>query len=208
MKTLNRFRFSTIILLLIVGMHSTPGCSRPDWFVGVGGKYNQAWEEIVRGRAGDMDKAISSLEYVVKENPTYRDSLTLLGRAYYRKGRYQDAHLILQRALAVNKDDEIAWLVFGLTQLRLGANEKGLESVKGGLTLLSKAMKENYRGYPAWDPRATVRSSLNRSALQVMKGLDEKENLIQATEQLLVRIDDEEWAQRRGKSRERSTETN
>ena len=55
-----------------------------------------------------MNRAIIALESVVKEDPTYRDSLTLLGRAYYRQGRYQDARQILMRAVAVNKDDEIA----------------------------------------------------------------------------------------------------
>jgi len=192
--------------LFFIALQLIFGCTRPDWFVGISGKYNEAYMEFLRGRAGNMDKAILNLENIAQENPTYRDSLTLLGRAYYKKGRYQDAHLILQRAFAVNKDDEIAWLAFGMTQLRLGDNERGLESIKGGLTLLSKTMKDGYRGFSGWDQNATVRSSLNRSALQALKGLDERENLIQQTELLLVRIDEEEWAQRRRKSIDRSIE--
>ena len=75
---------------------------------GIGGRYNEGREQFTRGRGGDMDRAVSALEAVVQQDPTYRDSLTLLGRAYYRKGRYQDANQILQRALVVNKNDEIA----------------------------------------------------------------------------------------------------
>jgi len=75
-----------------------------------------------------MDRAIVALESVVKENPTYRDSLTLLGRAYYKRGRYEDARQILMRAVAVNKEDEIAWLVLSMAMLRMGENEKGLET--------------------------------------------------------------------------------
>ncbi len=91
--------------------------------------------ELLRGRAGNVDKAIFNLENVVQENPTYR---------------------------------------------------------KGELTLLSKAMKDGYRGFSGWDQNATVRSTLQRSALQALKGLDERENIIQQTELLLARIDEEE----------------
>ena len=99
---------------------------------GIGGKYEEGKAQFLLGRSGDMDVAITALETVVKENPKYDDSLTYLGRAYYRKGRYFDAFEILQRALAVNKDDEIAWIAIGLTQLRLGQNEKGIETLKVG----------------------------------------------------------------------------
>ena len=174
-------------------------CSRPDWHFGAGGKYNEANMELLRGRGANLDKAIESLQVVVQDNPTYRDSLTLLGKAYYRKGRYYEAYSIVQRALAVNKDDEIAWLIFGLAQIRVGENAKGLETIKGGLTLMTKAMKEDYRGYPGWDPRGMVRTTLNRSVFQALKGLEERESLIQSTEQLLTRIDEEEWFQRQGK---------
>jgi tetratricopeptide (TPR) repeat protein len=158
----------------------------------------------MRGRGADLEKAIANLESIVQEDPSYRDSLTLLGKAYYRKGRYYDAFAILQRALAVNKDDEIAWLYYGLTQIKLGENEKGLETIRGGLTLLGKAMRNNnYRDYPAWDPRGTVRASLNRAVFQALKGLQERENLVQVTEGLLARVDEEEWFQRRGRDVER-----
>jgi tetratricopeptide (TPR) repeat protein len=181
--------------------------SRPNWFFGLGGKYNEANIELLRGRGGNLDKAIGDLESIVQDDPGYRDSLTLLGKAYYKKGRYHDSFSILQRALVVNKDDEIAWLFYGLTQIKLGDNEKGLETIKGGLTLLGKAMRNsNYRDYPAWDPRGTVRASLNRAVFQALKGLQERENLIQVTEILLARIDEEEWFQRQGRDINRKVE--
>ena len=190
-----------LVSLLIIS-----GCiSRPDWFIGTGGKYNEANLELIRGRNADLDKAIGSLQTVIQADPTYKDTLTLLGKAYYRKGRYSDAYSITQRALAVNKDDEIAWLVYGLAQLRVGENAKGFETVKGGLTLLGKAMRERYRGYPAWDLRGTVRASLNRAVFQALKGIEEREGLIQTTEQVLTRVDEEEWFQRHDKVIEKAT---
>jgi tetratricopeptide (TPR) repeat protein len=179
------------------------GCAKPDWSFGSGGKYQEADIELLRGKQANLDKAIDALQIVVQKDPTYRDSLVLLGKAYYRKGRYYDSYNITQRAVAVNNKDEIAWLVYGLSQLRVGQNEKGLETVKGGLTLLAKVMTREYRGYDNWDPRGIVRNTLNRAIFQALKGLEERENLIQINELLIARIDEEEWFQRHGKNMDR-----
>jgi len=163
---------------------------------GVGGRYEEGKDQFFRGRGGDMDRAVVSLEYVVSQDPTYKNSLTYLGRAYYRKERYKDAYAILQRAVAVNKDDEIAWLALGVTELRLGQNEKGIETLKGGITLASKVLVEGYHNYERWDIRGTVRASIRRCAFYVTKGPEEKENIIQSTDRLLALIDDEENTQK------------
>ncbi len=153
-----------------------------------------------------MDTAVLALESVVREDPTYRDSLTLLARAYYRKGRYTDAIQVLQRALAVNKDDEVAWLVLGMAQLRLGQGEKGLETLKGGITLVSKASKSGYRDFSEWDRNGLVRASIGRAAVAAVKGLDAKDSLISAVETILARMDDEESLQRPEESRKNRTD--
>ncbi len=144
-----------------------------------------------------MDKAIVALESVVKENPSHRDSLTLLGRAYYKRGRYEDARQIVSRAVAVNKDDEIAWLVLSMAMLRMGENEKGLETLKGAITLLSKVSVNGYRDYPDWDRNGLVRGAIRRTVLLATKGLDEKESLLTSAETLFFRMDEEENYQRK-----------
>src|SRR5438552_19110778 len=118
---------------------------------GVGGRYEEGRDQFFRGKGGDVDTAVDALEFVVSKDPTYKNSLTYLGRAYYRKARYNDAYAILQRALAVNHDDEIAWIALGATELRLGRDQKGLESLKGGITLASKVITQGYLNYPYWD---------------------------------------------------------
>ena len=143
-----------------------------------------------------MDTAVASLEYVVSQDPTYKHSLTYLGRAYYAKQRYPEAFAILQRAVAVDKDDEIAWLALGLTQLRLGQNEKGIESLKGGITLASKVMVDGYRNYIYWDTRGLIRASIRRSAFLLTKGAEEKDDIVRSTDRLLAMVDDEDNFQR------------
>ncbi|HEY7555002.1 MAG TPA: tetratricopeptide repeat protein [Candidatus Binatia bacterium] len=159
---------------------------------GVGGRYEEGKDQFLRGRGGDMDTAIDALEFVVSKDPTYKNSLTYLGRAYYRKGRYKDAYEILQRALFVNQEDELAWLAFGVTQLRVGQVDKGLESLKGGITLASRVMVDGYHNFIYWDTRGLIRASIRRSAFLLTKGAEEKDNIIQATDRLLALVDDED----------------
>jgi len=139
-----------------------------------------------------MDTAIVALENVVSQDPTYKYSLTYLGRAYYRKGRFEDAFAVLQRAIAVDREDEMAWIALGVTQLRLGQNDRGVESLKGGITLANKVMVDGYHNYIYWDTRGLIRASLRRSAFLLTKGVEEKENIIQSTDRLLALIDEEE----------------
>ncbi len=183
-------------MLLAVCCLLISGCIGSIPRVGIGGHYLGGKDEFLKGRGGNMSRAIKELESVVREDPTYKDSLTFLGRAYYRKGRYEDARQVIKRALAVNKDDEIAWISLALAQLRLGEDERGLETLKGGLTLLSKVSTNGYRGYDDWDSNHLVRRSIRRSVLLVLKGPDQKRKLIRTVETLLVRIDDEESFQR------------
>ena len=186
-------RFKIFIVALCLSVFTGCGIGgHPIPRFGIGGKYNEGREQITKGRGGDMDQAIADLEAVVKEDPTYKDSLTLLGRAYYRKGRYQDAYQMLQRAVVVNKDDEVAWLVLGLTQLQLGEDQKGVETLKGGITLISKVAVPGYLNYPEYDTKGAVRLAIRRSAFEITKGVEAKQEIIRSCETLLTRMDDEE----------------
>ncbi len=179
------------VVVSILLVTSLSGCWRPSG-IGVGGNYNDALLELGRTqRGGDVQKAIRHLEFVVRRNPKYKDSLTQLGRAYYYAGRYGLSFEVLKRALAVNREDEIGWIVLGLTQMQQGDDEAGLESFKGGLTLLIQATKEGYRDFTDefWDTRGVVRRALRRSVSLVRKGVVEKRRIIQSGELLLHRID-------------------
>lgn len=180
-----RFGFLAAAFLLILA------CGRPPGF-GAGGRYLDAKQELVNTRTGDVQKAIGLLESVAVEDALYKDTLTLLGKAYYKAGRYRDALQILKRALAVNDQDKIAWIVLGLTQLQTGDDANGLESFKGGITLLSQATKNGYKGIEDWDKRGMVRGAIRRAVFAAAKGLEEKQAIIKSGEMVLARIDQEE----------------
>ena len=183
----------TQFFLLAISYLLIAGCSHSIPRFGIGGRYLEGKREITNGRFGDADKAILALEEVARQDPTYRDSLTLLGRAYYKKGRYRDAFEILKRALAVDPEDEIAWIALGLAQLRLGDDQRGLETLKGGLTLLYKVSVDGYKGIGFWDKSGSVRSALRQSSFLLVKEVEAKEKIITSCEVLLARIDDELW---------------
>ena len=198
MRAASNHRLSVIsCLLLALSLPFLFGCGHAIPRFGIGGRYLQGKEVLTIQRGSNVGKAIVALESVVRENPLYKDSLTLLGWAYYKKGRYQDALQILQRALAVNKDDEIAWLVLGLTQLRLGADQEGMDSVKGGITLLArKSSIDGYRDYKDWDSTGLVKSAIRRSVRAIrIRGLEDKKRVIKAVEVTVQRVADEEWEQ-------------
>jgi tetratricopeptide (TPR) repeat protein len=194
----NRFMFRSLTLsgLACLALLAAACTSASIPRFGVGGRYEEGRDEFLRGRGGDMDRAVNALEFVVSRDPTYKSSLMYLGRAYYRKARYQDAYAILQRALAVNSEDEQAWLALGITQLRVGQNEKGMETLKGGITMASKVMTEGYHHYPYWDLNNQVRTSIRRTAFLITKGIESKDDIISSTETLLARIDNEENMQK------------
>lgn len=186
---------SGLILGLVVSLLAS-GCSILDFrlpAIGKAGKYRTAKRDLAKPRGAGASTAVALLEAIVKEDPFYRDTLTLLGRAYYQQRRYQAALQILQRAVLVDKEDEVAWLLLGLTQLRSGNDQQGLESFKGGLSLLyKKATKYDYRGYDSWDKNKLVQGSIRRAIFQVQKGgLENKQRLIRSGELILTRIDDE-----------------
>ena len=181
------------VLLCALALTVATGCWRPAG-IGVAGNYNDAVLELGKNRkGGEVNKAIVHLEYVVRKDPRYRDSLTQLGRAYYYAGRYQAAFEVLKRALVVNEKDEIGWIVMGLAQFRRGDDEKGLQSLKGGLTLLAKATGEGYKDFTPefWDFRGVVRRSLRRNIALARKGVIAKSRILVAGEDLLHRIDRE-----------------
>ncbi len=189
------FLRSALALGLVVLLLAS-GCSFLDFrlpALGKAGKYRTAKRDLALPRGAGASTAVPLLEAIVKEDPFYRDALTQLGRAYYQQRRYQVALQILRRAVLVDKEDEIAWLLLGLTRLRLGDDQKGLESFKGGLSLLyKKATKYDYRGYESWDKNKVVQSSIRRAIFQVQKGgLENKRRLIRSGELILTRIDDE-----------------
>jgi len=187
-------KFLTLVLLVLFFLS---GCLeiRPP-LLGLASKYKTARADLIKHGGRGLRTAVPLLEEIVQTDPFYLDTLTLLGRAYYQQKGYQDALQFLQRAVVVNKEDEIAWLALGLTQLRLGVDGEGLENFKRGLSLLINVSKGGYRDYEFWDRNGLVRHSIRRAIFRVQKDeLRRKDLLIKSGELILRRMNEEETYQ-------------
>ena len=88
-----------------------------------------------------MDTAVTSFEYVVSQDPTYKNSLTYLGRAYYRKERYKDAYAICSGPWRSTKTTRSPGLPWG-DRVAFGTKRKRHRNPQGGVTLASKVLVE------------------------------------------------------------------
>jgi tetratricopeptide (TPR) repeat protein len=89
--------------------------------------------EFTRGRLalvrGDRNTALANFKsvaaanprYVARNGPLWESIWTYIGRAYYESGQYAEAREALEKAVTLEKGDQMARLYLGLTLARLPA---------------------------------------------------------------------------------------
>jgi Tfp pilus assembly protein PilF len=86
---------------------------------------------------GQYDRAISELKTVLKDL-TYSDTgkaLTNLGLAHFRRGKYQDAKRYLSQALKSDRENCLAYTLFGRSQMELGDLKSAATSLDSAVVL-------------------------------------------------------------------------
>ncbi len=173
-QTLNRFgemhfvparEVSTTMLFLLMLVLS--GCAA----LGVSGQFQSGRRALI---AGDPETAVSYFSTVADQNPSYvniiqnyRESIwTYLGRAQYENQRYAEARKSLERALSLDKDDQLARLYLGLTLMRTGDAARGTKEVEAGMKGLYDWIEYMNRTQPFqafWDPMFQIRKQIDQS---------------------------------------------
>jgi tetratricopeptide (TPR) repeat protein len=90
---------------------------------------------------------------------------TYVGRTQYATGKLKEARRSLERALAMDRDDNLARLYFGLTLYRSGETERGLKEIQAGMQGLHGWLEyiERARPFEAfWDPLREIRSAIEK----------------------------------------------
>ena len=152
----------------------------------VGGQFQAGRRALL---VGDPATAVSYLSGVAEQDPNYvnviqnyRESVwTYLGRAQYETKRYPEARKSLDRALAMDRDDNLAKLYLGLTLMRAGDLSRGVNEIEAAMKGLYDWIEYMNRTRPFqayWDPTYRIRKQIDQD-LAAIAGKDlNSENLI------------------------------
>src|SRR6266536_974696 len=136
-----------------------------------------------------------------------------VGRSEYLTGRLPQARQTLERALSVNRQEDIARLYLGLTLAREGDRQRGLKEIESGmrginsfLDYINQAQRFSIGQY--WDPGRDIRSAI-QSDLAMISGKDlDWQRLTADTEWLGIRMEAESDLARRQEAQARSRDSN
>ena len=165
---------------------------------------------------GDNETALGYFYSAAQTDPNYvyatgsspkQGVWSYVGRSEYLTGRLPDARQTLERALAANREEDIARLYLGLTLAREGDRQRGLKEIESGMLGIQSFLDNINRtqGFNIgqfWGPNRDI-----RSAIQYNQGLIAKESpnwprLIANTERLALQMERETDLARRQESRD------
>jgi len=168
----------------------------------------QAGSNVESGRLafniGNYQTARSYFERAAQIDPNYiyRSDLpggsvqSYLGRVDYVTERYPQARQELERALAINKDDNVTRLYLGLTLARMGDRENGLREIQSamqGLYDWVMYVQENFRYTHGqfWDINGTIRSAIQADLVMIVSKQIDWSKLFADGEWLGKKMDEE-----------------
>jgi len=168
----------------------------------------QAGSNVQSGRLafsiGNYPTARSYFESAAQVDPNYVYHSDLpggsvqsyLGRTDYVTERYAQARGELERALSIDKNDNVARLYLGLTFARMGDRENGLREIQSAMQGLYDwiwYVQENFRySYGQfWDINGTIRSAIQADLAMVASKQIDWPKLLTDGEWLGKKMDEE-----------------
>jgi len=137
---------------------------------------SQAAHEITVGRVAlltdDPVLALKHFEQAAALDPSnhspplQESAWTYIGRARYETKEYSLARQALDRALALNRDDAVAQLYFGLVNARAESNENSRKQIQAALQAIDERVDYIKRFTPAgefWDPTGQLSAQFEAS---------------------------------------------
>jgi tetratricopeptide (TPR) repeat protein len=145
----------------------------------VGGDFQSGRQALLRNQSEQalpyfLEAAKKDPDYVYRSMYFSEGIWTYVGRSEYALGKFQEARQSLERALARDKDDNMARLYLGLTLMRSGDYERGLHEVQAGMAGLHDWLEYINAARPFqayWDPTREIRGAIEKD-LEKIKAKD------------------------------------
>jgi tetratricopeptide (TPR) repeat protein len=200
---------AAFLLLTVLFVLSHAACKRP----------MTAMTEVHKGRqaliAGKAQAALAHFQRATKLDPDFlyfstlpQSSITYTGRALYQLGRFSEARQAFEQATLRFPDDAMARLYLGITLVRQGHREPGLQETTAGLKAIYQWLDYIEAHLPQgiyWDSNREIRSEIE----QVLKQTDRRlsaEQLIETAEWVGNRMESEIDLVRRDEQASRNRE--
>jgi len=132
-----------------------------------------------------------------------------VGRSEYLTGRFPEARKNLERAIASNRQEDIARLYLGLTLAREGDRQRGLKEIESGMRGINGFLDyinqaQRYSIGQFWDPDRDIRRAIQNN-LAMISGKDlDWQRLTADTEWLGIRMEQESDLARRQAAQDQS----
>jgi tetratricopeptide (TPR) repeat protein len=208
MKTKSSLALFSLLVFLV-------GCTS----LQTGGELQYGRQALLKG---NNEAALGYFYSAAQEDPNYvyatgsspkQSVWSYVGRSEYLTGRFPQARQDLERALAGNREEDIARLYLGLTLAREGDRPSGLKEIEGGmrginnfLDYINQAQRFSIGQF--WDPGGDIRSAI-QSDLSMISGKDlDWQRLTTDTEWLGIRMEQESDLARRQEAETRSRDSN
>ena len=183
----------------------------------------QAGSDVAAGRrallGGNNETALSYFQSAAQLDPNYRYGtayqqgiLSYVGRTEYAIGHLPQARETLQKALAANKDEDIARLYLGLTLARSGDRQTGLKEIEGGMRgihdwieWVTEAHRFSFGQF--WDPAREIRSAIQGDLAMISGKEFDWQRLISDGEWVAKRMEEEGDKARNDEVRDRNRDS-
>ena len=166
---------------------------------GVGGQFQSGRRALL---VGDPETALGYFSAVAEQDPNYvyhsvhfRENIwTYLGRVQYETKKYPEARKSLERALALDRDDNLARLYMGLTLARTGDLAQGTRDIEAGMKGVYDWLEYMNRTRPFeayWDPSRQIRNQIEKDLAAISSKDINPEQLIANAEWLGKKMEEE-----------------
>jgi tetratricopeptide (TPR) repeat protein len=160
--------------------------------------------------AGNNNVALSYFQSTAQKDSAYtyygyafRQGIwSYVGRTEYAIGSFPQARQSLERALSLNRNEELARLYLGLTLVRSGDRQQGLKEMEGGMRAIydqTEYLTQNFRFSLGqfWDPGREIRTAIQDNLAMLSSREVDVQTVLANGEWLGKRVEQEiDWARR------------